>query len=712
MNPDATLNLQRLLAACGSGDGGCGSSGVPRRRPRGGRPPRADGDQAAGVRESRAAAKLAEVAAPMSGAADLPVSIGHITVTARRRAASAISSSSPTTRPTSPTSPAACRRCRPRRRATSRSTRKVEHIGAGRDARHGQSVRARAHARSHRQGARHRPAAAHALLGQVRGLRHREGQALVRRPLQDRQPQAHGRQQARARPADVRRRASTARPRPSCRCCSPWRCSRIATASSTSTCRSRARSTTPSSPSAGVIVQVIVNLITKVVDRAVRDARRARRAAASSSPSSSSRRAAPTLAPAGEAKLAIARQGARRPPAAEARRDRPRDSRRRPRRPEARAARSRAARAEAEGAGGAGRASGVVDDADDRRHRVSEATDRRLRRREAPRQADERSSASPRRFRPPRWRSLLLASYAVDDEALRALANRRAQTVKAWFTDQGGIAVGADVRHRVEARRRRRQGQRRADARRFRAEVNCVAPHRPAYRGKRMAAYVVANIEVTDAALYDEYRKGVGATIAAHGGRFLARGGASAALEGTLRAEARRDPRVSVGGGGEGVVRVRRVQAADRAAAAGVARRSLHRRRRLMPAPDDDDAPRGRVWSRREAIARLGALGAARGVAVRRRRAVPRPAAASPRRSRPKARSFSTRGSIARICASTRPAPRRAPACRSRSSSASAARTQAAARRSPARSSISGSATPRASIPARRAPSASCAATR
>ena len=36
-----------------------------------------------------------------------------------------------------------------------------------------------------------------------------------------------------------------------------------------------------------------------------------------------------------------------------------------------------------------------------------------------------------------------------------------------------------------------------------------------------MAAYVIANIEVTDPALYDEYRKGVGATIAAHGGRFL-----------------------------------------------------------------------------------------------------------------------------------------------------------------------------------------------
>jgi len=36
--------------------------------------------------------------------------------------------------------------------------------------------------------------------------------------------------------------------------------------------------------------------------------------------------------------------------------------------------------------------------------------------------------------------TLLLASYTVDDEALRALANQRAQVVKSWLTDQGGIA--------------------------------------------------------------------------------------------------------------------------------------------------------------------------------------------------------------------------------------------------------------------------------
>lgn len=47
-----------------------------------------------------------------------------------------------------------------------------------------------------------------------------------------------------------------------------------------------------------------------------------------------------------------------------------------------------------------------------------------------------------------------------------------------------------------------------------------------------MPAYLYANIEVTDPALYDDYRRQVGATITAHGGRFLVRGGAAERLEG------------------------------------------------------------------------------------------------------------------------------------------------------------------------------------
>lgn len=48
-----------------------------------------------------------------------------------------------------------------------------------------------------------------------------------------------------------------------------------------------------------------------------------------------------------------------------------------------------------------------------------------------------------------------------------------------------------------------------------------------------MAAYVIADIEIIDSAGFEEYRRQVPATIAAHGGRYLARGGATELLEGT-----------------------------------------------------------------------------------------------------------------------------------------------------------------------------------
>jgi uncharacterized protein (DUF1330 family) len=48
-----------------------------------------------------------------------------------------------------------------------------------------------------------------------------------------------------------------------------------------------------------------------------------------------------------------------------------------------------------------------------------------------------------------------------------------------------------------------------------------------------MAAYIYASIAVTDAALYEDYRREVPAVIAAHGGRYLVRGGACELLEGS-----------------------------------------------------------------------------------------------------------------------------------------------------------------------------------
>jgi uncharacterized protein (DUF1330 family) len=48
-----------------------------------------------------------------------------------------------------------------------------------------------------------------------------------------------------------------------------------------------------------------------------------------------------------------------------------------------------------------------------------------------------------------------------------------------------------------------------------------------------MTAYLIADIEVTDVQAYEEYRRRVPAIIAAHGGRYLVRGGAAETLEGT-----------------------------------------------------------------------------------------------------------------------------------------------------------------------------------
>lgn len=47
-----------------------------------------------------------------------------------------------------------------------------------------------------------------------------------------------------------------------------------------------------------------------------------------------------------------------------------------------------------------------------------------------------------------------------------------------------------------------------------------------------MAAYLIAQIHVTDPEAYDEYRKQVPATLEGHGARFLVRGGALRRLEG------------------------------------------------------------------------------------------------------------------------------------------------------------------------------------
>lgn len=47
-----------------------------------------------------------------------------------------------------------------------------------------------------------------------------------------------------------------------------------------------------------------------------------------------------------------------------------------------------------------------------------------------------------------------------------------------------------------------------------------------------MSAYVIVDIEVTDPAQYEHYKALAPATVAAFGGRYVARGGATLSLEG------------------------------------------------------------------------------------------------------------------------------------------------------------------------------------
>lgn len=49
-----------------------------------------------------------------------------------------------------------------------------------------------------------------------------------------------------------------------------------------------------------------------------------------------------------------------------------------------------------------------------------------------------------------------------------------------------------------------------------------------------MAGYVIADVEVTDAELFEEYRKLVPATVEAYGGKYIVRGGESEVVEGEI----------------------------------------------------------------------------------------------------------------------------------------------------------------------------------
>lgn len=47
-----------------------------------------------------------------------------------------------------------------------------------------------------------------------------------------------------------------------------------------------------------------------------------------------------------------------------------------------------------------------------------------------------------------------------------------------------------------------------------------------------MTAYIIADVDVTDPAAYEDYKRAVPPTIEAYGGRFVVRGGPAETLEG------------------------------------------------------------------------------------------------------------------------------------------------------------------------------------
>jgi uncharacterized protein (DUF1330 family) len=56
--------------------------------------------------------------------------------------------------------------------------------------------------------------------------------------------------------------------------------------------------------------------------------------------------------------------------------------------------------------------------------------------------------------------------------------------------------------------------------------------HAPNAKECAMAAYLIADVDVTDAAAFEEYKREVPATEQRYGGKYLARGGPTKLLEG------------------------------------------------------------------------------------------------------------------------------------------------------------------------------------
>ena len=71
-----------------------------------------------------------------------------------------------------------------------------------------------------------------------------------------------------------------------------------------------------------------------------------------------------------------------------------------------------------------------------------------------------------------------------------------------------------------------------------------------------MAAYLIADIEVTDPAGFEEYRQLVGPLVDKFGGRYIVRGGPSETVEGDWSPGTDCDYRIREYGEVEGMVRI------------------------------------------------------------------------------------------------------------------------------------------------------------
>jgi hypothetical protein len=78
-----------------------------------------------------------------------------------------------------------------------------------------------------------------------------------------------------------------------------------------------------------------------------------------------------------------------------------------------------------------------------------------------------------------------------------------------------------------------------------------------------MPAYFIAEIDVQDAAAFEDYRRQVPAAIARYGGRYLVRGGGAETLEGDWQPARVVVAGASEPGAGTGILRFARVRAPE-----------------------------------------------------------------------------------------------------------------------------------------------------